>query len=81
MDMPFIDLGLTDGIVSKLESNLNKIQNEDNIKQLVPGLGNGIVADIMAIIEEIFWNKIFISKLIMIWSSSFSILNHEWGVN
>ena len=52
--MPFIDLGLTDGILSKLESHLNKIKTENDIPQLVPGLGDEIVADVIAIINDLF---------------------------
>ena len=52
--MPFVDMELTDGIITVMTDHLNKIKDAANIHQLIPCISSMVVEDIMAIIRDIF---------------------------
>ena len=53
-EMPFLDMEITDGTVTHLVENLNRLQSATHILNLVPFLDELVVEDIMEIIRDIF---------------------------
>ena len=53
-ELPFVDIDLTDGIVALLVAHVNKITSRDDIHQLVPGLSEVVVDDIISIVKDMF---------------------------
>lgn len=56
--MPFLDMEITDGTVTLLVENLNRLKSTAHIMKLLPFLDEIIVEDIMEIISDIFENEI-----------------------
>lgn len=52
--MPFLDSGLTDGIINLIVQDCHKICKQDDLSTLVPGLSSSTQGDVMKILDEIF---------------------------
>ena len=53
-EIPFLDLEMTDGIITLLVEHLNKFKLPSDIAQLVPCLSEQVVEDVMTIVRDIF---------------------------
>ena len=56
-EMPFLDMEITDGSITLLVENLNRLKSTAQIMKLLPFLDEIIVEDIMDIISDIFKNE------------------------